>query len=67
MPRPFDGIEHLAAAQAQCRQAKIAQQLRQALAVLLPLAHGYTLKQTAQIVGRSCGETSRLRNAFIAE
>lgn len=34
--------------------------------MLLPLVHGYTLEQTAQMVGRSCGETSRLRNAFIA-
>ena len=67
MARPFTGEMHVGVAQAMCRQAKTARQLRQALALLLPLAYGHTLEQTAQILGRSCREINRLRIEFVAE
>ncbi len=41
------------------------EQMRQALAVVLPLRFGMTLEQTAQIAGVSVGWASRLRNRFI--
>lgn len=42
------------------------EQMRQALAVVLPLRFGMTLEQTAQIAGVSVGWASRLRNRFIS-
>ena len=47
-------------------QAQTTEQLRQAIAVLLPLDYGLSLEQTAQILGHSIMWTSRLRNRFLS-
>ena len=47
-------------------QAQTVEQLRQAIAVLLPLDYGLSLEQTAQILGHSIMWTSRLRNRFLS-
>ena len=41
MARPFTGQAHLQAAREQCHRAKSVKQMRQALAVLLPLEPYY--------------------------
>jgi len=46
--------------------AKTVEQLRQAQAVVLPLAYGLSLEQTAQAIGHSVTWTCRLRNRFLA-
>jgi len=66
MARPFQGQQHLSAAHELRDNARTAGQLRQALAVLLPLEQGLSLQQTAQILGRSREATCRLRSRFIA-
>ncbi len=66
MARPFQGQQYIQAAQEQRDNAKTAQQLRQALAVLLPLECGLNLQQTAQVLGRSREATCRLRTGFFA-
>lgn len=65
MARPFNGQAQVVAAEQLRDQARTAQQMRQALAVLLPLQCGLNLEQTAQVLGRSREVTCRLRNAFI--
>ena len=47
-------------------QAQTVEQLRQAIAVLLPLDYGLSLEKTAQIIGHTPIWTSRLRNRFLA-
>jgi transposase len=42
------------------------EQFRQAQAVVLPLCHGLSLKETAQALGITPGWVSQLRNRFIA-
>lgn len=65
MARPFTGQAHLEAARELCHRTKSVKQMRQALAVLLPLQVGLTLEQTAAVLGRSREATSRLRTEFI--
>jgi transposase len=65
MARTASGIEVLKQAKALVLQAKTADQLRQAQAVLLPLEFGLSLKQTAQAIGVSVGWTCQLRRRFI--
>lgn len=65
MARPFTGAAHLQAAREQCHRAKSVKQMRQALAVLLPLAAGLSLEQTAAVLGRTREATCRLRMDFI--
>lgn len=66
MTRPARGMEHLARAHEAIAQARTVEQLRQAQAVALPLAHGLSLKETAQVIGCSVGWTCRLRGRFLA-
>jgi len=47
-------------------QAQTVEQLRQAQAVVLPLDYGFTMEQTARVIGRSVPWTCRLRNRFLA-
>ena len=47
-------------------RAKTIEELRQAQAVVLPLAHGLSIEQTAKAIGRSVAWTCRLRNRFLA-
>jgi transposase len=66
MARPASGIDQMEAAKTSLKNAKTADQLRAAQAVLLPLELGLTLEQTAQAIGRSVGATCRIRTNFCA-
>ena len=66
MGRPTRGIEVLEMAQEMIRQAKTIDELRQAQAVVLPLAYGLSLDQTAKAIGQSVTWICRLRNRFLA-
>jgi transposase len=65
MARIARGDEFVDSALEVIANAVTVEQMRQALAVVLPLRFGMTLEQTAQIVGVSVGWASRLRNRFI--
>ena len=64
MARPASGIQYLCDAQAFRDNAKTAEDLRLALAVLLPLEQGLSLQQTAAIIGRSVSVTCAMRTRF---
>ena len=66
MARPVRGAEVLEMAQEMILRAKTIGELRQAQAVVLPLAHGLSLQETARAIGRSVVWTCRLRNRFLA-
>ena len=66
MARPARGVEVLDMAQEMIRRAETIEELRQAQAVVLPLAYGLSLAQTARVIGRSVVWTCRLRNRFLA-
>ena len=66
MSRSFSGSEALAAARVAVCQAQSALELRQALAVVLPLDAGLSLQQTARALGVSAGWVCQLRRRFIA-
>ncbi len=53
MGRPARGAEVLDMAQEMILRAKKIEALRQAQAVVLPLAYGLSLEQTARVIGRS--------------
>ena len=53
MARPARGAEVLEMAQEMILRAKTIDELRQAQAVVLPLAHGLSLDETAKAIGRS--------------
>ena len=64
MARPVTGIEYVGDARAIRDNAKTAEDLRLALAVLLPLEQGLSLKLTADIIGRSVSVTCSMRTRF---
>ena len=66
MARPARGAEVLDMAQEMILRAETIDELRQAQAVVLPLAYGLSLEQTARAIGQSVGWTCRLRNRFLA-
>jgi transposase len=66
MARPVRGADVLEMAQEMILRAQTIDELRQAQAVVLPLAYGLSLEQTAKIIGRSVPWTCRLRNRFLA-
>ncbi|QTD46293.1 helix-turn-helix domain-containing protein [Ottowia testudinis] len=66
MARTARGADSLELARQMLAGAQTAEQLRQAQAVVLPLEHGLSLKQTARVIGRSWTWTCRLRNRFLA-
>ena len=66
MARTARGAEVLEMAQEMIVRAKTIEELRQAQAVVLPLAHGLSLEETAKAIGRSVAWTCRLRNRFLA-
>jgi transposase len=66
MARPVRGADVLEMAQEMIVRAKTIDELRQAQAVVLPLAHGLSLGETAKAIGRSVAWTCRLRNRFLA-
>lgn len=65
MARKASGQEQLELARVRVSQAKTVEELRAAQAVLLPLALGLSMKQTALAIGRSVGATCTLRTRFI--
>ena len=64
MARTASGLEHLDAARKALEVARSADELRMAQAVLLPLALGLSLEQTAQAIGRSVSATCAMRMRF---
>ena len=66
MARTASGSDQIEAAKASLKNAKTADQLRAAQAVLLPLELGLTLEQTAHAIGRSVGATCRMRTTYCA-
>lgn len=64
MARPASGEQHVAAARELLKNAKTAEELRLAQAVLLPLELGLSLEQTAACIGRSVGATCTMRTRF---
>jgi len=66
MARTPGGFADLARAFEALKGAKTVEQFRQAQAVVLPLAYGLSLEQTAQAIGHSVTWTCRLRNRFLA-
>ena len=65
MARKARGQDVLEVAKAQLSKAKTADALRQAQAVVFPLAYGMSLERTAEAIGVSAGWASQLRNRFI--
>jgi hypothetical protein len=66
MARPFTGQGSLEAARKARDEVRTADELRIALAVLLPLEAGLNLAQTALVLGRSRHTTCALRTDFCA-
>lgn len=66
MGRPIRGAEVLEMAQEMIRQATTIDELRQAQAVVLPLAYDMNLGEVARAIGCSVTWTCRLRNRFLA-
>lgn len=66
MARPFTGQSSIEAARQARDAARTADELRIALAVLLPLEAGLNLAQTALVLGRSRHTTCALRTDFCA-
>lgn len=64
MARKAGGSDQLEMAREALRVAKTADELRVAQAVVLPLALGLSLKQTAKAIGRSVGATCKLRTRY---
>jgi hypothetical protein len=62
MARPAGGENELNWARALVAQARSADELRQAQAILLPLELGLSLEATARAIGRSVSLTCKLRN-----
>ena len=66
MARPFTGQSSIEAARQAREAVRTANELRIALAVLLPLEAGLSLAQTAMVLGRSRHTTCALRTDFCA-
>jgi transposase len=64
MGRPVTGMAYLGDARAFRDNAETAEDLRLAVAVLLPLEQGLSIKQTADIIGRSVSVTCSMRTRF---
>lgn len=61
MARKASGMEQLEVAMERLKKARSAAELRAAQAIVLPLALGLSLEQTALAIGRSVGVTCRMR------
>ncbi len=64
MARKPGGTDHLESAKELLKKAKTADELRAAQAIVLPLALGLSLEQTALVIGRSVGVTCTMRTRF---
>jgi transposase len=67
MARKARGQDKLEVAKAYLSKAKTLEALRQAQAVVFPLAYGMSLEKTAEAIGISPGWACQLRNRFIKE
>lgn len=67
MGRKAKGRDILETAKAYLRKARTVEALRQAQAVVFPLAYGMTMEQTAEAIGVSPGWACQLRNRFMQE
>jgi transposase len=67
MARKARGQDILEVAKAYLSKAKTAEALRQAQAVVFPLAYSMSLEKTAEAIGVSPGWACQLRNRFIKE
>lgn len=65
MARAASGRELLDKAKMCMAKARTAEELRQAQAVVFPLEHGFSMEQTAKMLGVSRGWACRLRRQFI--
>ena len=64
MGRKASGADQLEAAKALLKKARTAEELRAAQAIVLPLALGLSIAQTAAVIGRSVGVTCTMRTRF---
>lgn len=64
MARKPSGADQLETAKKLLKKAKTADELRAAQAIVLPLALGLSLEQTAVAIGRSVGVTCTMRTMF---
>ena len=64
MARKASGAEQLEVAMERLKKARTAAELRAAQAIVLPLALGLSLEQTARAIGRSVGVTCRMRTRY---
>lgn len=64
MARKPGGTDQLESAKELLKKAKTADELRAAQAIVLPLALGLSLGQTALVIGRSVGVTCTMRTRF---
>ena len=67
MARTPSGRRYVNQAKASVRKATTVDDLRKALAVLLPLEFGLSIAQTAEVIGISKGWACRLRTEFIRQ
>ena len=65
MVRKASGADQLEAAKELLKKAKTAEELRAAQAMALPLMLGFSLEQTAMVIGRSIGATCTMRTRFV--
>ena len=64
MARTASGSEHIESARKLLETARMAEELRLAQSVLLPLELGLSIEQTARAIGRSSGATCTMRTRF---
>lgn len=64
MPKVVVESEQIAAARLLAQNARTADELRRAQAVLLPVDFNLTIAQTAQAIGRTVSFTANLRKSF---
>jgi hypothetical protein len=65
MGRKVSGLEFLEQAKVCLATTKTIEELKEAQAVVLPLAFGLSLEQTAQALGVSVGWACQLRTRFV--
>jgi transposase len=65
MGRTASGREYLPQAKAMLKEAKTIDELRQVQALIFPLEYGFSIAQTAAVIGISRGWACQLRNRFI--
>ena len=67
MVRPAQGHERVDLAKERLRSSDSAREIRVCLAVILPTEHGLSIKDTANLLGRSSRWVSQVRKSFIEQ